>query len=151
MRENLRPFSCLDHLWQCYFFKAEWGREKSRFIFPQNSLYAYRGVCVCVCVCVCVNECYFGIMHTTSKPILKSKSKSVSHSVVSDSLWPVGSQRPVGLQAPLSIGFTRKEFWSVLPFSSSGDLPTQGLNPGLLHCRQILYCLSYQGSPKSGS
>ena len=26
--------------------------------------------------------------------------------------------------------------------------PTQGSNPGLLHCRQILYHLSYQGSPK---
>ena len=25
--------------------------------------------------------------------------------------------------------------------------PTQGLNPGLLHCRRILYQLSYQGSP----
>ena len=25
--------------------------------------------------------------------------------------------------------------------------PTQGLNPGLLHCRWILYCLSHQGSP----
>ena len=24
--------------------------------------------------------------------------------------------------------------------------PTQGLNPGLLHCRQVLYCLSHQGS-----
>ena len=24
---------------------------------------------------------------------------------------------------------------------------TQELNPGLLHCRQILYCLSHQGSP----
>ena len=25
-----------------------------------------------------------------------------------------------------------------------GIFPTQGLNPGLLHCRQILYCLSHQ-------
>ena len=25
---------------------------------------------------------------------------------------------------------------------------TQGLNLGLLHCRQILYCLNHQGSPK---
>ena len=25
--------------------------------------------------------------------------------------------------------------------------PTQGLNPGLLHCRQILYHLRHQGSP----
>ena len=28
-----------------------------------------------------------------------------------------------------------------------GIFPTQELNPGLLHCRQILYCLSHQGSP----
>ena len=27
-----------------------------------------------------------------------------------------------------------------------GIFPTQGSNPGLLHCRQILYHLSYQGS-----
>ena len=26
--------------------------------------------------------------------------------------------------------------------------PTQGSNPGLLHCRQILYPLSHQGSPQ---
>ena len=29
-----------------------------------------------------------------------------------------------------------------------GIFPTQGLNPGLLHCRQILYQLSYHGSPR---
>ena len=29
-----------------------------------------------------------------------------------------------------------------------GIFPTQGLNPGLLHCRWILYQLSYQGSPR---
>ena len=28
-----------------------------------------------------------------------------------------------------------------------GSFPTQGLNPGLLHCRQILYPLSHQGRP----
>ena len=28
-----------------------------------------------------------------------------------------------------------------------GVFPTQGSNPDLLHCRQILYQLSYQGSP----
>ena len=28
-----------------------------------------------------------------------------------------------------------------------GFFPTQGLNPGLPHCRQILYQLSYEGSP----
>ena len=29
-----------------------------------------------------------------------------------------------------------------------GIFPTQGLNPSLPHCMQILYCLSYQGSPR---
>ena len=28
---------------------------------------------------------------------------------------------------------------------------TQGLNPGLLHCKWILYCLSHQGSQENGS
>ena len=32
-------------------------------------------------------------------------------------------------------------------FISRGIFPIQGLNPGLLHCRQILYRLSYEGSP----
>ena len=29
-----------------------------------------------------------------------------------------------------------------------GIFPTKGSNPGLPHCRQILYCLSHQGSPR---
>ena len=28
-----------------------------------------------------------------------------------------------------------------------GIFPTQGSNPGLLHCRRILYCLNHPGSP----
>ena len=39
-------------------------------------------------------------------------------------------------------GFSRQEHWSGLPWPPPGDLP----KPGLLHCRQILYRLSYQGS-----
>ena len=30
-------------------------------------------------------------------------------------------------QAPLSMGFSRQEYWSELPFSSPGDLPDPGL------------------------
>ena len=50
-------------------------------------------------------------------------------------------------QASLSMGFSRQEYWSGLPFPSPGDLLTQRLNLGLLHCRQTLYRLSHQGSP----
>ena len=35
-----------------------------------------------------------------------------------------------------------------VPFPSPGDLPNQGSNPGLLHCRQNLYQLSHKGSPR---
>ena len=37
--------------------------------------------------------------------------------------------------------------WGAFPFSR-GIFPTQGLNPGLPHCRWILYQLSYKGSPR---
>ena len=37
--------------------------------------------------------------------------------------------------------------WSGWPIPSLGDLPNPGIEPGLLHCRHILYQLSYQRSP----
>ena len=51
----------------------------------------------------------------------------------------------VAYQAP-SMGFSREEYWSGLPFPSPGVFPTQGSNLGLPHCRQTIYCLSHQGS-----
>ena len=64
-----------------------------------------------------------------------------SRSVVSDSLWPPGHQ------ASPSMGFSRQEYWSGLPFFAPGNFLTQGSNPGLPHCRQMLYRLSHQRSP----
>ena len=37
--------------------------------------------------------------------------------------------------------------WVAMP-SPRGIFPTREQNPGLLNCRQILYCLSHQGSPR---
>ena len=36
----------------------------------------------------------------------------------------------VALQAPLFMRFSRKEYWSGLPFPSPGDLPNSGIEPG---------------------
>ena len=33
-------------------------------------------------------------------------------------------------QAPLSLGFSRQEYWSGLPFPSPGELPDPGIKPG---------------------
>ena len=55
-----------------------------------------------------------------------------------ETLWTVACQ------APLSIGEnTEVDCHALL----QGIFPTQGLNSGLLHCRQVFYHLSYQGSP----
>ena len=36
----------------------------------------------------------------------------------------------VACQAPLSMGFSRQEYWSGLPFPPPGDLPEPGIEPG---------------------
>jgi len=35
----------------------------------------------------------------------------------------------VGLQAPLSMGFSKQEYWSGLPSSAPGNLPDPGIEP----------------------
>ena len=49
----------------------------------------------------------------------------LSHSVVSDSATPW----TVALQAPLSMGFPRQEYWSGLLFPPAGTFPDPGINP----------------------
>ena len=68
-----------------------------------------------------------------------------SRSVVSDSATPC----TVGRQVPLSMEFLQARIleW-VAMLSLQGIFPIQGLNPGVWHCRRILYHLSHQGSPR---
>ena len=49
--------------------------------------------------------------------------KSLSHVQLFATLWTVAHQ------APLSMGFTRQEYWSGLPFPSPGDFPNPGIEP----------------------
>ena len=55
----------------------------------------------------------------------KDLDTCVSRSVMSDSVTPW----TVACQAPLSIEFSRQEYWSRLPFPSPGDLPNLGIEP----------------------
>ena len=64
---------------------------------------------------------------------------SSSHSAVSNSLLPHRLYSPWNSPGQN----TGMGSLSLL----QGIFPTQGLSPGLLHCRQILYQLSHQGSP----
>ena len=51
-------------------------------------------------------------------------------------------------QAPPSLGFSRQEYWSGLPFPSPGDLPDPGIKPGspALLQADAFYQLSYEGT-----
>ena len=55
---------------------------------------------------------------------------------MSDSVRPLWA---VAHQVSLSVGFSRQEYWSGLPFLFQGIFLTQRLNSGLLHCSWILY------------
>ena len=50
-------------------------------------------------------------------------------------------------QAPLSMEFSRQDYWSDLSVPSPKDLPGPGIEPGSPALQQILYCLSHLESP----
>ena len=50
----------------------------------------------------------------------------------SGALWTVARQ------APLSIGFSRQEYWSVLPCPPPEDLPNPGIKPTSLVSRALV-------------
>ena len=55
---------------------------------------------------------------------MKVKVKSLSRVRLFATPWTVA------YQAPLSMRFSRQEYWSGLPFPSPGDLPDPGIEPG---------------------
>ena len=57
---------------------------------------------------------------------------------------------PMDTRLPRPWDFLSKSTGVGCCFLLQGIFPTQGLNPGLPHCRQMLYCLSQQGSPING-
>ena len=58
-------------------------------------------------------------------------------------LWLFVTPWAVALQAPLSMEFSRQEYWSGLPFPPPGDLPNPGIKPGC----PALQVVSLQSEP----
>ena len=55
---------------------------------------------------------------------MKVKVKSLSPVQLFATPWTVAHQDPT------SMGFSKQEYWSGLPFPSPGDLPDPGIEPG---------------------
>ena len=64
----------------------------------------------------------------------------MSNSFVSP--WTIASQAP-----PLSMGLSRQEYWSGLPFPSLGDLPDLGLKPASPEMSGGFFTIEPEGSP----
>ena len=67
------------------------------------------------------------------------RAKSLSHVQLFATPWTVVCQ------APLSMGFSRQEYWSGLPYPPPGDLPNPGIEPTSLHVSYIDRQVLYQG------
>ena len=67
-------------------------------------------------------------------------------------IWLFVAPWTAGFQAPLSMGFSRQEYWSGLLLPSPGDFPDLGIEP-MSPAAPALQAdslpLSYQGSPMS--
>ena len=73
----------------------------------------------------------------------------ITYSSRSVSLSPVqlfATPRTVAHQAPLSMEFSRQEYWSGLPFASPGDLPYPGVEPNLRYWQADSLLPSHQTS-----
>ena len=78
------------------------------FLLLSNSILGtYSCVCVCVCVCVSVCVCVCVLGH----------------------VWLFATPWTIARQSPLSMEFSRQEYWNGLPFSSPGDLLNPGIEP----------------------
>ena len=102
--------------------QVEWGQC---FCILRSTSPSHGLSCVCVCVCVCA-RCHFS--HVQVFAIL----------------------RIVALQAPLSMGFSRQEYWSQLSCPPPGGLPRPGIKPVSLKSSALQVdslLLSYKGSP----
>ena len=74
-------------------------------------------LCVCVCVCVCVScVCVCTRTHTHAYSVAQSCPLFATP-------WTVAHQ------APLSIGFSRQEYWSGLPCPPPRGIPNPGIEP----------------------
>ena len=126
--------NCLSHGWCLTLFSYYMrGTKQQEYVANMNIL----------CFISLLNFVYsltFCISQLSRKFLVPLKFKNESRSVMSDSFQPHGLYSPWNSPAQK----TGVGSLSLL----QGIVPTQGWNPGLPHCRLILYQLSHKGQGK---
>ena len=103
-----------------------------------------RPACVCLDVCVSL-ECpclSSEVPHILRRPLMW---KTLSHVRLFATQWTLWDAM-VHMYSPWNSPGQNPGVGSL--FLLKGIFPTQGLNPGLPHCRRILYQLNHKGSPR---
>ena len=133
--------------------ESTWKVSSSKMLIPVYCDYVY--VCVCVCEVTSVVSDSFVISWTVTfqAPLSIGFSRQEYWSGLPCSsprdlpdpgvwlcvkvkvkllslVWFFATPWTVDYHAPLSVGFSRQEYWSWLPFHSPGDPPDPGIEPG---------------------
>ena len=91
-------------------------------------------------------------IHVLPLPLICTKTSASQCMCVCQLLSCVlrfAAPRTVASQAPLSMGFSRQEYWSGLPFPSPRDLPNPGIEPGSPTLQTDSLLCEPQGKPLS--
>ena len=122
---------CLFILWKCLLksvperggdWRAKSRREENWGWFAPGSLLCFLTVNFGTLQCD-------GLCETIKKKGKLSKGK-VGGGLLTKSCLPLASPWTIARQAPLSMGFSRQEYWSALPCPSPGDFPDPGIEYG---------------------
>ena len=113
---------------------------ESLYCTPVTLIIVYKNyvcACVCMCPCVCASVCarVCVCLCVWARVCVCTPLRALSHVQLFVTPWTTTT---TACQAPLSMEFSRQEYWSRWPFPPPGDLPDPGLN---LH---LLYLLHWQ-------
>ena len=129
---EIQRFMWLILLWYLLNF-SQWSRTEAA-IFPRYASIFFLQVVI------------FNLKNVTESDLRSLQKKERKKEKLFSCVRLFATPWTVAYQALLSVGFSRQECWSGLPFPSPEDIPDPELNLGLPYCRQMLYHLSHQGS-----
>ena len=122
------------------FLKPAWTSGSSRFTYSKVLLLTKNKATSTKCF-----NCYKRYTITWLCGYYSHWKAKASHSVMSNSCDPMDCS---SLGSSVH-GFSKQEFWSWLPFPSSGDLPNPGIKPRSPELQAEPYRLNHQGSRHS--
>ena len=122
-------FLCSDHHFFCLYL-GNWSNDYLRYYFATYICYQYKR-----------GESYHS--HFTDKKTEAQRYSVVYrtqiHVCMLSCILLFETPSTVAHQASLSMGFSREEYWSGLPFSTPGDLPNPGIKPASLELAGMFF------------